>query len=176
MSDIRIVTHVDLSGTLADWNLLPNGLLDEREELANYAKVALMTDHVADPTTEVLPDPDSDDFRGWWGDLDAREIWRGWAIGTKNWLLSRAKIADAKAWEGDTTVRAEDYTREALQPLIDLKLCSHIDVKAARVEIDRIDVLVVIYRGPQPAVELLFQDMWNQMQVESIESPYGSVT
>jgi len=173
MSDIRIVSIADLRGTYADWNLLSNGLLDEREELANYVKVALMSDRVADPASEVLPDPDSDDFRGWWGDLDARQIWRGWNIGTKNWLLTRAKITPGEAWEGDTVERARNYTRDALQPLIDLKICSTIEVDAERRDRDRIDVQVRVYRGPQLAVELLFQDLWDQMRVQSVDSPFG---
>src|SRR5262252_338919 len=171
MSDARIVSQADLRATVADWLLLPTGFLDEREELANYVKVALMTERLADPQ-EVLPDPDSDDRRGWWADMDAAPIWRGWQIGTKNWLLTRDKIADSVAWEGDTTVRAEDYTRESLQPLIDMKLCSGINVQAARTDVSRIDVLVTVYRGPQVAVQLIFQDLWRQFTVESVESPY----
>src|SRR5262252_5822493 len=101
--DVRIVSKADLRETVADWLLLKTGNLDERQELANYCKVALMTDAMSDPD-EIRPDPDSDDRRGWWADMDAGPIWRGWQIGTKNWLLTRDKIADSVAWEGDTTV------------------------------------------------------------------------
>src|SRR5215831_2005055 len=171
MSDARIASTADLRWTIADWLLLPNGLLDETQELANYVKVALLTDRLA-AVTEVLPDPDSDDRRGWWGDMDAGVIWRGWTIGTKNWLLTRAKIADSSAWEGDTTVRAENYTREALTPLLDMKLCSRIDVSAARVSDQRIDVLVRVWRGPESAVDMVFQDLWNEMRTEEMYSDY----
>src|SRR5215831_3460805 len=153
MTDVRIVSSATLRETVADWLLLKNGLLDQRQELANYCKVALMTDQLSD-YDEIRPDPDSDDRRGWWGDLDAGTIWRGWKIGTKNWLLERAKVADAYAWEGDTVYRAENYTREALRPLIDMKMCSRIDVSAQRVGRERIDVSVIVYRGPLPDVEL----------------------
>jgi len=172
MSDARIVSTADLKWTVADWMLMSNGFLDEREELANYVKVALMTDRLASPD-EVLPDPDSDDRRGWWADMEAAPIWRGWDIGTRNWLLTRAKIADSRAWEGDTTVRAENYTRDALQPLIDMRLCSGVTVQAARVDRDRIDVLVKVFRGPMVAVQLVFQDLWRQMTVVSVDSPFG---
>ena len=90
--DVRIVSKADLRETVADWLLLKTGNLDERQELANYCKVALMTDAMSDPD-EIRPDPDSDDRRGWWADMDAGPIWRGWRIGTKNWLLTRAKIS-----------------------------------------------------------------------------------
>jgi hypothetical protein len=61
----------------------------------------------------------------------------------------------------------------ALQPLIDMRLCSGISVQAARTDIDRIDVSIIIYRGPTPDIQLIFQDMWNQLRIEQIFSPYG---
>jgi phage gp46-like protein len=161
-----------LRETVADWLLLPNGNLDQRDELANYCKVALMSDALSD-VGEELPDPDSDDRRGWWGDMQADVIWQGWPIGTKNWLLSRAKIADVHSAQGDTVSRAENYTRSALLPLIQMKLCSNIDVTAMRVGVERIDVRVVVYRGPTPEVNLVFQDLWNQMRIETPSNPYG---
>jgi phage gp46-like protein len=171
--DPRIVQTTDLRMiTESDWRLLPTGFLDEREEICNYVKVALMSDRLAAPG-EILPDPDSTDRHGWWADMDAEAIWQGWPIGSRNWLLSRAKITEPVSMEGDTVIRAESYTREALQPLIDMRLCSAIDVQAARTDIDRIDVSIVIYRGPTPDIQLIFQDMWNQLQIYQAFSPYG---
>jgi phage gp46-like protein len=172
MTDVRIVSFATLRETIADWWLLQNGKLDERFELANLAKVALMTDARSDPL-EVLPDPDSTDRRGWWGDLDAGPIWQGWPIGTKNWLLTRAKISDQYSMEGDTVVRAEQYTRLALQPLVNNRIASRIDVNATRVGDSRIDVTVVIWRGPNPEVELRFQDLWAGVKMETTESFIG---
>jgi len=169
--DVRIVSKADLRETVADWLLLKTGNLDERQELANYCKVALMTDAMSDPD-EIRPDPDSDDRRGWWADMDAGPIWRGWRIGTKNWLLTRAKISDAYAWEGDTVYRAENYTRKALQPIVDMRMCSGIDVHAERVERERIDVRVIVFRGPLVAIDLLFQDLWSAITEEPVLSPY----
>jgi hypothetical protein len=40
-------------------------------------------------------------------------------------------------------------------------MCSRIDVAATRGGIDRINVLVRIYRGPLPQIELRFQDLWD---------------
>jgi|SRR5262245_42673131 len=163
MSDVRIVSKATLRETVADWLLKPDGTLDESEELANYVKVAIMTDRLSSET-ETRPDPDSDDRRGWWGDLEAGEIWRGWPIGTKNWLLTRAKITGIDAFEGDTVVRAENYTREALQPLVEMRMVSAIDVYAARVGLQRIDVQVILYRRPDPDIELIFQDLWAEIR------------
>ena len=162
MTDIRIVSKADLRETIADWLLLPNGTLDESEQLANIAKVALMTDSLAG-IDDILPDPDSTDRRGWWGDYEALEIWGGWPIGTLNWLLTRAKIADEYSYEGATLLRAEEYTRTALAPLLERRIATHIECKATRVERERIDVLVRIYRGPRLAIELRFQDLWAEV-------------
>jgi len=160
MTDVRIVSLATLERTVADWLLLSDGSLDETQELATLVKVALMTDARA-AATDILPDPDSTDLRGWWGDLDAEQIWNGWPIGTKNWILLRNPITDPNSLEGDTVGRAENYTREALLPLIQQRYCSRIDVVAARVDLERINVLVRLYRGPLPEIALQFQDLWN---------------
>jgi phage gp46-like protein len=172
MADVRIVSRADLKQTVSDWLLLKSGTLDESQELANYVKVALMTDRLSD-LDEVRPDPDSDDRRGWWGDMDAQEIWSGWPIGTKNWLLTRAKIVDSAAWEGATVARAENYTREALQPLIDLNMCSSIDVVATQTDTSEIVVQVVIYRGNLPEIELTFQNLWQEIGPAWPPSEFG---
>src|SRR5262245_45279219 len=142
MTDIKLQEYRSLEGVTMDFLLKPDGTLDESEELATAVRVALGTDKLAD-ANEVLPDPDSTDRRGWWADYQAEELWDGWPIGTKNWLLSRAKITDAMAEEGSTLERARIYTLEALQPLIDRRVCSRVDVEATRTELERIEVRAV---------------------------------
>jgi len=163
MSDIRIVSTATLERTIADWFLLPDGSLDESEELATLVKVALMTDRRAD-RDEILPDPDSTDRRGWWGDYEAELIWDGWPVGCKNWVLLRNPITDPYSLEGDTVLRAQNYTREALTPMINKRYCTGIDVQAARVDIERIHVLVRVFRGPLPEIALRFQDLWTEIR------------
>ena len=114
MTDVRLKEYASLQGVTMDFLLRDSGALDEREELATAARVALGTDRMAN-VNEVLPDPDSTDRRGWWGDMDAEDIWGGWPIGCKNWLLTRAKITDAPSVEGSTLQRARQYTQDALQ-------------------------------------------------------------
>jgi phage gp46-like protein len=159
MTDIRVINVTNLAGIWADWLLLPNNRLDESEELVNIVKVALLTDALAD-NDDILPDPDSSDRRGWWGNLDAETLWNGWPIGCKLWLLSRAKITPAESREGATLARAEAYCRVALQPMIDQHLCSHIDVTVTRADIQRINALIVVYRGPLRLIDLQFQNLW----------------
>jgi phage gp46-like protein len=163
MTDVRVINVTNLAGIWADWLLLPDGSLDETQELVNVVKVALLTFALAD-VDDVLPDPDSSDRCGWWGDMDAETIWDGWPIGAKIWLLSRAKITPAEAREGSTLVRAEQYCRVALQPLIDKSICTHFDVVATRSNIQEIDVAITVYRGQQMQIELRFQNLWNEIR------------
>lgn len=162
MSDIRIINVTNLEGIWADWLLKPDNTLDESEQLANVVKVALLTFALAAPD-DILPDPDSSDRCGWWGDLEAEQIWDGWPIGAKLWLLMRAKITPAEASEGSTLARAENYCRAALNPMIEKRLCSRIDVQATRDRLERINVLVRVYRGPTQQIELRFQNFWDEI-------------
>jgi phage gp46-like protein len=163
MTDIRVVNVTNLKGIWADWLLLPNNTLDQSEELGNIVKVALLSYALASPD-DILPDPDSTDRCGWWGDLDADTIWNGWPIGAKIWLLKRAKITPAQAQEGSTLARAEAYCRVALQPMIQNQLCSRIDVTATRADTQRINVLVTVYRGPLQLIQLQFQNLWSDIE------------
>jgi phage gp46-like protein len=159
MTDIRIINSVTLEATTMDWLLQPDGTLDESNELATAICVALGTDMLASQD-EVLPDPDSTDRRGWWGNYQAEEIWNGWSIGGRHWLLRRAKISDAVSSEGSTLQRAVNYTQDALQPFVDQKICTSFTVEAERIGDTQIDVIVRIYRGPLNDIDLRFQILW----------------
>ena len=170
ITDIHIVNKFTNLAIWDDWLFNEHGFLDETEVLANVVKVALLTNRRAD-MSEILPDPDSDNREGWWGDFDAEVIWEGWPIGCRNWLLGRAKIIGPGTSEGATVIRAEEYTRNALQPLIDKRICTAIEVVAERVKIQgtssqihRIDVNVTVFRGPRAEVELQFQDLWSEIR------------
>src|SRR6516164_9240783 len=136
MPAIRLVPNTNFlfpyakSNISVDWLLLNDGTLDETQALATAVIVALGTDALADPS-DILPDPDSTDRRGWWGDLDAGEIWGGWPIGSRLWLLKRSKIVDGNAQEGSTLVKVKNFITEAIQPFIDIGLASRQDVSVA---------------------------------------------
>lgn len=165
MTEIRIKEHHQPTVLDPDWDwfVRPSGKLDDREELATAVRVALGTDSMASET-EILPDPDSTDRRGWWGDYQAEEIWGGWPIGCKNWLLTRAKITPAPSMEGDTLQRARQYTLDALQPFIDKRIATYAEVEATRVDLHRIDVHAILYRGPLPEIDLRYQLVWEQSE------------
>jgi phage gp46-like protein len=162
--DIRLVQNnvfPNYSVTV-DWSLQPDGTLDDRQALATAIIVALGTNALAGDT-DVLPDPDSTDRQGWWGDLDAQLIWNGWPIGSKLWLLRRSKITPAAARQGSTMAMVENYIKAAIQPFVDRKICSGFDVWTTRVSSQRIDALLSIYRGPLPDIELQYAVLWDAM-------------
>jgi phage gp46-like protein len=166
MPDIRLVqnTWFPKYSVTIDWSLLDDGTLDDTQALATAVIVALGTDSLAGPD-DILPDPDSTDRMGWWGDLDADEIWNGWPIGCKLWLLKRAKITGPDAWEGATTMRVEQYISEAIQPFIAQRIGSQFKVQATRIGKEQIDALVRIYRGPVLEIELRYQILWEGVNV-----------
>ena len=163
--DIRLVQNnqfPNYSVTL-DWSLLSNGTLDDTKALATAVCIALGTNALASPD-DLLPDPDSNDRCGWWGDLDAELIWGGWPIGSKLWLLRRSKITPAAAQQGSTLAMVENYIRDAIQPFVDRKICSGFGVWVTRVDAQRIDALLRIYRGPREPVELRYAVLWDAME------------
>jgi phage gp46-like protein len=162
--DIRLVQNnvfPNYSVTV-DWLLQPNGQLDDTQALATAVIVALGTNALASDD-DVLPDPDSTDRCGWWGDLDAGLIWNGWPIGSKLWLLRRSKIVPAGPGVASTLSLVTSYIRLALQPFVDRKICSGFDVWATRVDKQRIDALIRIYRGPLREIELRYAMLWDAM-------------
>jgi len=159
--DVRLVQNnifPKYSVTL-DWRVINSGALDESQALATAICVALGTNALAGKD-DRLPDPDSSDRQGWWGDMDADDIWKGWPIGCKVWLESRSAIEAPEAQWGSTQTRLMNYVRDSLQPFVDRKIASRFEVLSVRVDKQRIDVGVRIYRGPLYAVDLMYQLLW----------------
>ncbi len=167
MPDVRLVQNAAFPrySVTIDWALVADGTLDDRQALATAVIVALGTNALADDD-DVLPDPDSNDREGWWGDLDADLLWDGWPIGSKVWLLRRSKILPAESRQGSTVALVELYLRSAIQPFVDRKVCTAFDVWVSRVTKQRIDALVRIYRGPQQEIELRYSILWDEMVQE----------
>src|SRR6516165_2984620 len=104
--DVRLVqnTFFPQYSVTMDWSLLPDGSLDDTQALATAVVVALGTFGLASPD-DRLPDPDSSDRMGWWGDMDADIIHNGWPIGSKVWLESRSAIEGTDSKWGATQAR-----------------------------------------------------------------------
>lgn len=154
-----IVVHSRRAVT-RDWLLTPVDQRDPSLDLVDCVVIALGTDRLA-RADDKLPFPGDTDRRGWWGDLDAAGIRDGWPIGSRLWLLRRVTITGSEARQGSTVARAEDYTREALQPFVTKGVASRMSVVATRIDIKTIDVRAVLYRGPLPSIELRFAELWN---------------
>ena len=164
--------RVSFGRYLLDWLLLPDGTLSEEEELATAVRVAIGTDALAD-LNEPLPDLDSEDRRGWWGDIDAEEIWGGWPIGSKNWLLMRAKISDELSWEGATLVRAKAYNRAGAAAIHrSPHLLAHRCRGGAQSGARRSTFTSSCTAGPKRLIELRYQYLWDKVTGEPI--PVGS--
>lgn len=163
--DVRLVQDARFPrySVTIDWSLLGDGTLDDTQALATAIVVALGTDALAD-AIDALPDPDSTDRAGWWGDLDAEIIWNGWEIGSKLWLLRRSAIESAVSRQGSTVARVLSYVRMTIQPFVDQRIASRFETTAVRVDKQRIDTKITIYRGPSPSVELLYSILWDEQQ------------
>ena len=163
--DIRLVqdTNFPRYSVTIDWNLLGDGTLDDSQALATAVVVALGTNALSDPD-EPLPDPDSTNREGWWGDYDADVVWNAWPIGSKLWLLRRSAIESVASRQGSTVARVLAYINMAVQPFVDRKIASRFIAYAARVDKQRIDAKIVIYRGPTPAIELMYSVLWDEQQ------------
>jgi phage gp46-like protein len=161
--DIRLVQNLyfpKYSVTL-DWRLLDDGRLDDTQALATALCVALGTDGLAS-TDDQLPDPDSSDREGWWGDFDAGPIWNGWPIGSKLWLMRRAAIESPNALRGATVARIKHYIFACVQPFVDNRIATTYTVNVVRADVQQIDALIVVYRGNTPAVELRYAILWDE--------------
>jgi phage gp46-like protein len=146
-----------------DWTLLADGTLADDQALATAVAVALGTNALAD-VDDILPDPDSTNREGWWGDMDAQTIWNGWPIGTKLWLLRRSAIRPAESKFGATQTWVNQYIVNAIQPFIDARIATQFQIVSVRVDKQRIDALIRMYRGPRTAVQLQFQALWQEIR------------
>jgi phage gp46-like protein len=166
--DIRLVqnTYFPKYSVTMDWSVRGDGTLDDTQALATAIVVALGTNGLAS-TDDILPDPDSTDRQGWWGDMDADVIWDAWPIGSLLWLLRRAKITPADSYEGSTLGRVRNYIYAAIQPFVNEKVCSTYSVDVWRQDVQQIDALIRIYRGPLLAIELRYQLLWDELQAVS---------
>ena len=164
-SDIRFLQQLDFPAyaVTLDWLTNDLNLIEDGLDLQSAVIVALGTDALA-PPDEELPDPDATDRRGWWADMDADVIWGGWPVGCLLWLLSRAKITDSLAKGGSTIARADGWTRDAMKPFTDNLIASRIDTMPQQIGRDRIDIGVVIYRGPDKAINLRYAELWDELR------------
>lgn len=152
MADIRVVW--DPERMLGDW-LVAGRMLDASRELVTAVAVALFTHRTAEDD-DPLPHFASD-RRGWWGDHDAGELYAGWPIGSRLWLLSREKQTD------ETRARAEEYIREALDPFVERRICERYEVIVDWFAHERLGAEITFYRGPRESIAVRFETLWDEI-------------
>lgn len=154
MSDIALQVVFDkVSGR----SYIDIGLDDEGIVADDGAETAVLMSLFTDQrcTVEELPDFETDQ-RGWWGDLlsDIKDD----KIGSKLWLLTREKTTT------ETLQRFIDYSREALQWMIDDGFAEDVIVDAEYIRRGFIKVTIEILK-PKGLSEV-FEVIWNGQEVK----------
>jgi len=118
---------IDFDTTLLAGDLLFNEVsqdLETESGIRTAVIISLFTDRRAN-NDDVLPDPNSTDKRGWWGDLASPDV-EGDRIGSRLWLLSREKTVET------TVPKTKGYITESLEWMLDDKIAKKIDVEVER--------------------------------------------
>jgi phage gp46-like protein len=151
MTDIALFFDNDAwSADLA----IAGGDLATDDGLRSAVIISLFTDARA-RDDDALPDA-SADRRGWWGDCandDSND-----RIGSRLWLLARAKVIDA------TAIRARDYCREALAWMVADGVAAAIDADCTLLPVNasrrsgglRIRITVTRPGGARQAIDFLW--------------------
>ena len=130
---------------------------DLRQEigLTTAVYMSLFTDRRAS-SDETLPDPNSKDRKGWWG--DALSEYNNDNIGSLLWLLSRAKTIN------DVLVKAKAYTSDALAWMVIDGIASKVAVEVLRK--DRKDkssilsIAIAIHKADGTKEAISFDLLW----------------
>lgn len=114
MTDIALVWSNEL--WRGDWSLGLDGTLTADRDLETSVLLSLFTDRTALPGDEI---PDKGTIRGWWADT-----FRRFPLGSRLWLLWREKQTET------TRRRAEEYSRESLQWMVEAGVARSATTKA----------------------------------------------
>ncbi|MHA2017787.1 MAG: phage GP46 family protein [Promethearchaeota archaeon] len=118
--------------------------------------ISLFTDRRA-KKDDILPDPNSTDKRGWWGDLGAIEF-QGDQIGSRLWLLNREKTTQ------NVLLKAKKYAEESLNWLMEDKIADKIKVITERQEIQGQAILAInvkVFRFEGNPLLFKFKTQWD---------------
>jgi len=153
--DFKMIWDTDLmEGNL---DVLPfGGDLTHDGGIETAVLMSLFTDRRARDDDKLL-DIDFRDKKGWWGDLVSPDV-DGDEIGSRLWLLSRSKTTE------EALVRAKEYSKEALQWMIDDKVASSIDISTERM-LDKPDgwmgIKIKIIKTNEEKLHLRYNIQWS---------------
>lgn len=150
--DIKVIWDTDLMEGDISYS---NGDLVIDDGLETAVLMSLFTDRRAEDDDE-LPDPNSTDKRGWWGDL-VSDIDND-KIGSRQWLLERSKTID------EVLENTKLYAEEALQWMKDDDVVADIEVESERND-DKLYYKVIIYKSDGEIIKMKYDTLWNN-QIE----------
>jgi phage gp46-like protein len=113
-----------------DWSLAADGTLVSDNDLETAVLLSIFTDRTALPDDDI---PDKGTIRGWWADT-----YRRYPLGSRLWLLWREKQTET------TRRRAEEYTRESLQWMIDAGVARTVGVRCTWIAMGFLEMLIDI--------------------------------
>jgi phage gp46-like protein len=158
----------DATKGFADWALAgPDenenvGGLRAKAAIETAVMLCLFTDRRIDPEHPLWYLADGD-RRGWWGDgVDVRTDLHEGPLGSLLWLLERAPMT-VKGMPIETW--AIQFANEALQTLLDQRVCARIDVSAAADRAGgRLLLTVQLFAADGSTVfDRNFDVLWNQL-------------
>lgn len=151
MGDVSLIWNSETQTSDTD---AKNGDLVSGEDLHSAVVISLFSWRRA-KDDDVLPD-DEGGRKGWWADQFSDD--EGDQIGSRIWLLSRAKITS------ETLAQLKEYAEEAVQWFVTDKIASSIEVRVERHELSRVDLIIVIYRSNGQISTLRFDDIWKVIE------------
>ncbi len=154
VDDIRIVWDTDLNE--GNFNFLTDEQdLESDNGLETAVIISLFSDRRA-KKDDILPDSNSTDRRGWWGDLVSPAV-EGDQIGSRLWLLNREKTLES------VLIRAKEYIEEGLLWMLEDGVVAKIEVETERQGMpgnDRLVIGVKIQKIDGNEIALDFEAQW----------------
>lgn len=154
MADAADITLTWNAEEFAGDLVLAAGDLQRGADLGTAVQLSLFTWRRAN-ADDPLPDYVTTRM-GWWGDTFLPDS--GDKIGSRLWLLRREKLTTK------TIMRARDYAVEALAWMVDTGVAQRVDVTPSRRDVDRLDLIITIYRTDGTVVTIRFDGVWQAIQ------------
>lgn len=124
------------------------GYLEYGDDLATAILISLYTDRSAN-ADDTIPDGTTD-RRGWWGDSGA-----DYNIGSRLWLLNRAKQTDA------TLQSAFDYVQEALKWMLDDGAVGQFEITVQWVKASTLGITVTAIKDGTSVASVSYASLWD---------------
>lgn len=105
---------------------------------------------------DALPDGSSD-RRGWWGDGQAEDDPEGDLIGSRLWLLARAKAT------AETLQKCKEYLDEAVRWLVDDGVAKSVEHVVERLDLETLAFKATVIRPSGERISYRFNRVWEAL-------------